>query len=115
MNLKDILNNYKKGSSIDKLGIISNLITIFTAVVAIITSQIFAMKFVFDESTLIRTIFYLFAFGLTLLVLHVSFKVTKLFLSEKFDFLFKISLIILFNTCMLFITYIIWSFMLTFE
>jgi len=115
MNIKEIVNKYKDSDSTGKLGIISDLITIFATIVAIITSQIFTIKFVFDELTIIRIAFYMVALGITLLIIFIYIEFISYVKKEFPSRLFNCSINLIIGGIIVLLMYTVWAFVFTIE
>lgn len=113
MNIKEITTKYKDGNSVDKLGIISNVVTIVTAIIALATGQILTFNFVFESTSLTILGFYLLGLSLSTLLLGFYFWSLKK-ISTVFDsFFVKTSLYLSSTTTQLFCNIIIWEFILS--
>lgn len=114
MDFKEIVEKYQSEDSTVKLGILSNVITLFTAALAIITSQVFSVKY-FEVETVIKIAFYIGAMGLSLFVLFFYLKWGSYILQIYKSLLLQLS-IILFGVCsfILFMAFI-WGFVLSIQ
>ncbi|MEK4149035.1 hypothetical protein NST02_18390 [Robertmurraya sp. FSL W8-0741] len=115
MNIKELFNSYKNGDSTEKLGIISNLVTIFTAITALITGQLLTLKFVISNTTFIAIAFYIIAMGISLLIFFYYLKGSAILLKTYKSFLVQVSMILIATGALIFAWVIIWSFILTFS
>ncbi|MGW8428844.1 hypothetical protein ACWGJQ_25930 [Peribacillus simplex] len=113
--IKELIENFKSGDSTQKLGIISDLISIITAVVTLITAQAFAVKFVITETTIIKTAFYILAMSISLFVIFFYLKGISFIRKEYKSLLVQSAFILCFTSFFIFITYTVWSFFLSFE
>lgn len=112
MNLKEIVNIFKKGDSTQKLGILSDIVTLFTALIALITSQIFTLKFILDDITFIMIAYYMAAMGLSLLITFTYIKGVSFFIKTYNSYLLKSAWFLLFSAVVILILVTIWSYML---
>ncbi|WP_368298374.1 hypothetical protein [Cytobacillus firmus] len=113
MNIKEILNNFKNGDSTKRLGILSDIVTIFTAVITLITTQILTLKFVITDTTIIKIAFYIFAMGISLLLLYFYLKAVSYLLKEYKSFLVQSAAILMITSSLILLMVTIWSFVLT--
>lgn len=114
MNLKDIISSYKKGNSTEKLGIISDITTLITALITVITGQLLTIKFVINEDSFIAIAFYIIAMGISLIFLFLYLKAIRYLITEYRSFLIQIATILIATGGIIFVMVIIWSFVLTF-
>lgn len=115
MNIKEIVEKYKECDSADKLGIISNITTIISAVIAIITSQILTIKYVIEGTALIRISFYIVAMGISILVFFFYIKGIAYLIKEYKSFLVQSATILIATGSLLLFLVIIWSFVITIQ
>lgn len=112
MNLKEIITKYKEGNSIDRLGIIGNVVTIISTIVALVTGQLLTLKFIVDETTFIAIAFYIIAMGISLLVFFLFLKILSLIINLYKSYLIQAALFLIILGIMLLVLVIIWSFVL---
>ena len=62
------------------MGIIGNVVTIISTIVALVTGQLLTLKFIVDETTFIAIAFYIIAMGISLLVFSFFLKFYHLLL-----------------------------------
>jgi len=115
MNLREIIKNYRNGNSVEKLAIISSAVTIITAFIAVITGQIFTIKFVFDDTTFIRVAFYIMAMGVSLLFIYLFLALSSGLRRISPSVLLTISFIIMSLGILVLGIFTIWDFVLTIQ
>lgn len=115
MNIREIIANYRNGNSVEKLAIISSVITIITGFIAIITSQIFTIKFVFDDTTFIRIAFYIIAMGASLLLIYIFLALSSLIRRTSPSFLLTISFIFMALGIVVLGLFTLWSLVLSIQ
>lgn len=115
MKLKEIFNIYKEGNSVDKLGIIGNIVTIVSAFFALIAAQLFSIKYLFEGTTYIKVSFLVITLGVSFIILYLCnffLSLTKGFIKSL---LLRYGVNIIFFGVMFLLATNIWLFILTFQ
>ncbi len=115
MKLKEIIMKYKEGNSLDRLGIVGNIVTIISAVVALVTGQLLTIKFIFDESTFMLIGFYIIAMGVTLLLIYLFWALASICIKALKPILFGLSVVIILFGFLSLIISNIWYLVLSFQ
>lgn len=90
MDIKEIITKYNKADSTEKLGIISNIVTIITAIIALVTGQILTFNFVFESTSLTILGFYMLGMSFSTMLLGFYFwSLKKISIVFKSFFLLK--------------------------
>lgn len=113
MKIKGLIDDYKKGSSSEKLSIVSNVITIFTAVLTLIVGQILTLRFAIDVTTFIILGYYLVALGLSLTCIFLYIQVVTFLWRGYESYTLKLGFIIMFAGVLVLILLTIWDFIIS--
>lgn len=113
MKITEIINKFKSGDSTQKLGIISDLVSIFSALATLVTAQFFAFKFVITETTIIKTAFYILAMGISLLAIFFYLKTISYIRKELESFMIQLALILILSSLFILLMYTLWILVLT--
>lgn len=112
MKISEIHKDYMNGSPSEKLSIISSLLTVVTFILAIITSQFFAFKYIVDSRTYIAIGLYLLALGISLIVVYL-YQLWVQFINKTYEqLILKVAFILIATSSFAFSLVVIWTFIL---
>ncbi|WP_404351655.1 hypothetical protein LG311_10225 [Sutcliffiella horikoshii] len=113
MKIKELVAEYKNGSSTDKLSIVSSVITIFTAVLTIIVGQVLTLRFAINVTTFIVLGYYLFALGLSLTCIFLFIQLATFTWKLYESFILKLGLVTMLAGVSVLILLTIWDFIIS--
>jgi len=113
VKITELKQEYKKGNSAQRLAIWSDVITITVALITLVTGQLFAFKFVFDENTPIRVGLYVTTLGVSLGLIYIYLTWVS-FINKTFQhFVLRYCLFLVMFGGLILVIHLIWEVALT--
>ena len=115
LDLKELYESYKTGDSVQKLNIISALVTIITAVIALVTGQILTIRFSNIDITLIKISFYLITLAFSCVLVFALLWWFSFTIREIKSLLMRAFLILIGVAGFILLTTTLWGFVLSIQ